>query len=119
MDVKKVVIEKTNKLPLKNFIIVSFFVNIVCLILSFLSKIILPPEIPLFYGLPQNQEQITKSFYLFLPSGISLVLTVINTYISLSINNIYLKKILAMATFLLTILSTVTLIKIIFLVGKI
>ncbi|MBL7036872.1 hypothetical protein ISR94_03475 [Candidatus Microgenomates bacterium] len=111
--------EKFERLPLKKFYIFSFFLNIIVLVAALLSKYILPPEIPLFYGLPQSSQQISSSYFLFIPSLVSLALTVVNAYLSIFVDNTYLKKVLAFSTILISILSTLTTLKIIFLVGSI
>lgn len=111
--------EKFERLPLKKFYIFSFFLNVSILLIAFLSKYILPPEIPLFYGLPQSSQQISSSLLLFIPSSISLAITIINAYLSVFVDNVYLKKVLALSSILVSFLSTLTTLKIIFLVGSI
>lgn len=111
--------EKFERLPLKKFYIFSFFLNIGILATSFLSKIFLPPEIPLFYGFPQSSQQISPSYLLFIPSLVSLTITMINAYLSIFVDNIYLKKVLAFSSVLVSFLSALTTFKIIFLVGSI
>lgn len=111
--------EKFERLPLKKFYIFSFFLNVSILLIAFLSRYILPPEIPLFYGLPQSSQQISSSFLLFIPSSISLAITIINAYLSVFVDNVYLKKVLALSSILVSFLSTLTTLKIIFLVGSV
>ena len=111
--------EKFGRLPQKRFYIIAFFVNLVIIGISFLSRFILPPQIPLFYGFPQNQQQLSPSYLLFLPALVSLAITVINAYLSIFVDNNYLKKVLAITPLLITLLSSITILKIIFLVGSI
>lgn len=111
--------EKFDRLPLKKFYIVSFFVGVITSVIALLAKLILPPEIPLFYGLPQTGQRVTTSIYLVLPPLISVVLTVINAYISMFTESTYLKKVLAFSTIVVSSLVSITVIKIILLVGNI
>jgi len=82
--------EKFERLPLKKFYVFSFFLSLSIIAISFLAKLILPPEIPLFYGFPQSQQRLSQSIYLFIPSLFSLLTTAVNAYISIFIDNNYL-----------------------------
>lgn len=113
------IVPKFEKLPLKKLFIASFVINIITIILGFLVKFILPPEIPLLYGLPQTSEQLVKSIFIILPSSIALILTIINAIVSISIDGTYLKKTLAFASISISLLSLVGTFKIIFLIGPI
>ncbi len=107
------------KLPLKYLFITSVFLSLIFLILSMLSIFILPPEIPIFYGLPKTNEQLSKSTYIVLPSIISLSLILINIIIAIKVDSLYLKKVLAFASILLAILNIIATSEIITLVGSI
>ena len=111
--------EKFERLPLRRFYTFSFFLNIFIIGLAFLARFILPPQIPLYYGLPQSSEQIVPASYLFLPSFMSLVFTILNAYVSIFVDNTYLKKVFAFSSILISILTAVTTLKIVFLVGNI
>lgn len=106
------------KLPLKHLFIISLIINLVLILSGLFAKLILPPEIPLFYGLPKNEDQLAKSIYIILPALISIIITIFNTVLSIISSNIYLKKTLAFASISITILSVVATYKIIFLVGS-
>lgn len=111
--------EDIDKLPLKNLAVFLVIANFVVLFISFLSITILPPQIPIYFGLPANEEQIAKSYFIILPS-LSAILTVfINLYLSIKISSIYIKKMLIFGTFAITALSTIATLKIIFLLGSI
>ena len=110
--------EKFERLPLKKFYVFSFFLSLSIIAISFLAKLILPPEIPLFYGFPQSQQRLSQSIYLFIPSLFSLLTTAVNAYISIFIDNNYLKRVLAFSSVVISFLSATTTIKIIFLVGR-
>lgn len=107
------------KLPLKNLFIYSVVISTITLISGLLAQIILPPEIPLFYGLPQTTVQLSSSFMIILPSLISIFITLINAFMSIKVDDNYLKKVLAFTTISVSILGTITTFKIISLVGSI
>ncbi len=106
------------KLPLRKLFVVSFFMSIVTIIIGLITKSFLPPEIPLFYGLPQTQEQLTSSTLIILPSVTSILITIINFILSIKIQDNHLKKTLAFASVLVSLLAIITTYKIIFLVGS-
>ena len=110
---------KESNLPLKNLFVTSLIINLVLVVLSLGAKFILPPEIPLFYGLPKNEDQLAPAIYLFLPSLISIFITIANMVIATAINSNYLKRTLAFASISITILSIIATYKIVFLVGSI
>ena len=105
------------KMPLKNLFLVSIVINLVFILLGLFANLILPPEIPLFYGLPKNSEQLTRSIFIVLPSLVSLVMTLVNITISVKVDSQYLKRVMAFASTGITILSIIATYKIIFLVG--
>ncbi|MEK7169054.1 MAG: hypothetical protein AAB778_03515 [Patescibacteria group bacterium] len=106
-------------LPLKPLFITSIVVSFLFILLGLVGQLVLPPEIPLFYGLPKNSEQLAPSLFIVIPSLISLLITVINAVISINIDGIYLKKALAFASISVCLLSAIATYKIIFLVGSI
>lgn len=107
------------KLPLKKLFIASFVINTLTILLGLLARFILPPEIPLFYGLPQTSEQLASSLFIILPAGIALILTLINAIVSINISGAYLKKTLAFASISISLLSLIGSSKIIFLISLI
>lgn len=111
--------ERLEKLPLKKNYIFSILLSIFIVACGLLAQLILPPEIPLFYGQPQNEEQLAKSIFIILPSVVSLFIAILNAYISTLIESTYLKKVLSLISISISILAAVTTFKIIFLVGNI
>lgn len=78
----------------------------------------LPPRVPLFYSLPWGEEQLAPTIALFfLPLGMFLI-TVLNFFFIMAFLNKYslAAKILTWITVSLIFLTTITLIKIIFLI---
>ncbi|KKR28820.1 hypothetical protein A2715_03690 [Candidatus Woesebacteria bacterium RIFCSPHIGHO2_01_FULL_39_32] len=112
---KKLSIERV---PLKNFVYLSFIISIVGILLIFLLQSKLPPEVPLFYGLPEGEEQLTTSLGLTLPLVGSLIITILNTITVFFLQNSFLQKTLVLVSFAVSFLSFVTIVKITLLVGS-
>lgn len=111
--------EKFERLPLKKYYVASFLINILVIGCGLLSQLILPPEIPLFYGLPAGEEVLSKSIFILVPALAAMLITVMNAYFSIFAESTYLKKVMATTAISVTLLSAITTFKIIFLVGAI
>lgn len=109
----------TKHLPFLPYIYAGIVVNVVIIITVLLIQNLLPPEIPLFYGLAEGQEQITNSIFLFIPNGVSLAILLVNLIVASASKQEYYKKILVVAGLIVTFFATITVLKIIFLVGSI
>lgn len=109
--------DKAN-LPFKGYIQFSFALNILVIVfvLIFLRK--LPPQIPLFYGMAEGEEQLTRAWSLIVPSLVALFILIINSLLSVKTNDDFLKKVLVVAGLAATFFATITTIKIFFLVGS-
>ncbi|MEJ2441565.1 MAG: hypothetical protein P8Y06_01440 [Patescibacteria group bacterium] len=83
-----------------------------------LVQIFLPPQIPLFYGLPEGEAQLAPSLSLIIPSLVSLVIMITNITISYFLKDEILKKFLITTAIGVSIFSIVTTIKIVLLVGS-
>ena len=87
-------------------------------ILSILiAKSFLPPVIPIFFGKPTGDEQLASYWFLFTIPGISIIISTINIIVSTSGKDEFIKKVLAVGSFLISFMATVTVTKIILLVG--
>lgn len=96
----------------------SFLLLAFCLGLFVLTFKRLPPRVPLFYSLPWGEQQLSPTIgLLFLPLGMLLV-AVLNSFFIMAILNKYslAAKILTWITVALIFLTSVTLVKIIFLI---
>jgi hypothetical protein len=109
----------SQEIPFKNIIILSFFINIIGAGSVFLiRKNFLPPEVPLFYGFPEGESQITTSINLVLPFIFSITVISINIILASFIKDEFLKKTLILSSLVTTFFSLITILKIIFLVGS-
>lgn len=105
-------------LPLKNFIVISYFVSIFTILLVILVKNNLPPEVPLYYGLPRGNDQLTSTLGLTIPSIISIAVITINILIASLLRDDFFKKVLIAAGIASVFFSTTTILKIVFLVAS-
>jgi len=106
-----------NEIPFRNLVVLSLVINIATLAFVIITQKHLPPQIPLFYGLPKTEEQVANSSSLVIPGILATSVMVINILISQITNDDYLKKILILTGVVSTFLATITIVKITFLVG--
>jgi hypothetical protein len=97
----------------------------ICLVANLLTGLIIlllqsriPPSVPLFYGLPQGEEQLVQNTFLILPPLIALVIVGVNIFLGKVTKDKFLQKVLTGLTILCSALSSVTVIKILLLVGS-
>lgn len=91
--------------------------NTVIIVSTFLLQNFLPPEIPLYYGQPEGQEQLAVSSMLFVPSFIALLTTIVNMAIASFVKEDFSRKLLIATSSGVTLLAIVTTIRIATLVG--
>ena len=108
-----------SRTPFAKAIFVAFLANLLIITLSVILKDQLPPEIPLFYGAAEGQEQIATSTLLIIPSIISSLFIAVNLFLSSFLGDEFLKKVLVLGAISTSLLAATTTIKIIFLVGSI
>ena len=96
--------------------VISLLVNLVAISIIFFLKNRLPPELPLFYGLPEGKDQLTQTLGLAIAPGVSFLITGTNLFLYYLIKNDFLKKTLIISSLVVSFFTTVTLVKIIFLV---
>lgn len=110
--------EALPRIPLRKVFLSSFAINLFTLALVFVAQKYLPPELPLFYGLPQGEDQLAPTHGLFIPGFFSLIINLINTLIILTVKEDFLRKTLIFASLAVSLFSLTTSIKIILLVGS-
>lgn len=105
------------KLPLRGYVYFSLALNLIAAVAVLLSRNHLPPVVPLFYGKPVGSGQLVSTYGLLLAPLAAFFITVINILLASKISGIFSKKIFSVASFFVSLLATVTVVKIIFLVG--
>ena len=106
-----------DKIAFIKFVYTALIFNLLNVVVVVLMQKNLPPELPLFYGYTQSDQQLSTTFGLFIPGVVSLAITLVNTALSILIPNDFLKKTLSIASFVISLLFLITVLKIIFLVG--
>jgi len=92
--------------------------NLVIISLVIILNNCLPPEVPLFYGLPIGEEQLTKSMFLILPPVVAIIFTIINSVAVNVIKDDFVQKTLLAITLFVSLLTSITVIKIILLINS-
>jgi hypothetical protein len=105
------------KTPFRGFVVAALALNILSVLAFFVLRGNIPPVIPLLYGRPSGESQLVPSLGLLVAPGISLFFLAVNLLISGFVGDIFAKKLLITAGLLLSLLTSITLFKIIFLVG--
>lgn len=112
-------LNKLKKLPLKGYFNASLIINFLIILFSLLIQKRLPPQIPILYGLPQGEVQLLPPIGILIPSVSSLIFVLLNLFLINIIKNEFIKKTLVIAGFLIAVFASITVVKIIFLVGQI
>ncbi|MBU0572618.1 hypothetical protein KKH23_03220 [Patescibacteria group bacterium] len=99
-------------IPFKNPLIIAVAANILIILIILLLQGFFPPQVPLLYGLPEGESQLVSSLSLTIPSLISLLVIVLNIFISYLLKEEFFKKVLIITAVGLTIFSATTTIKI-------
>ena len=97
----------------------GFLIGIATIVFVILFRNNLPPEVPLFYGSPRGQDQLSPELGLLIPSLISITIVFVNTTLAHLTKDDFLAKTLIVASFIAILFSTITTLKIVFLVGSI
>lgn len=105
-------------LPFKNYIYSAFVIDILTIAFVLVVQPKLPPQIPLLYGLPQGEAQLTGPLGLFIPTGFSLIFIAINLFLSGFTKDDFLRKVLAVTSLAVAVFAAITSVKIAFLVGQ-
>ncbi len=98
--------------------ITALFINIVVAGGIFLLQNNLPPLIPLFYGLPRGEGQLSPKTGLTIPTLIALMIATTNLLLIKKIRDDFVRKLLTALVIVATSLALITTIKIFLLVGK-
>lgn len=105
------------RLRFPNFFVAAGVLNLLTVISILVLKGFLPPVVPLMYGRPAGAEQLTQTLFLLIVPGVSLLLSGVNVFISSSSKDDFIKKFLAVASLAVSAMATITITKIILLVG--
>lgn len=93
-------------------------VNAFTILFVLVNLELLPPQVPLFYGEPLGETQLTPPLGLIIPPLVFSAVSLINYLISLKTQNVFIKQSLVITALVISILAGLSVIKIIFLVGS-
>ena len=105
------------KITFRNYFLGATFLAILSAVGIASVKNYLPPLIPLFYGKPIGVEQLAPTWVFFILPGLSLLIVGLNLLINIFTNDELIKKILAIGSFVISLMAAVTVAKIILLIG--
>lgn len=105
------------KAPLKNYVFPALGITLLTALFIVLFRSFLPPEVPLFYGNTVGEGQLVRIEYMFMAPLVSLLVLGLNIFLSTFVKDSFLKKVLIISAFFVSILISITVFKIIFLVG--
>lgn len=77
----------------------------------------LPPQVPLFYSHPAGEAELANPLYLVFPLILSILFLVLNLALARFIESDFLKRALVLGATLASILASITVVRIIFLVS--
>ncbi len=101
----------------KKYIYLSFTVIAVSLLSILIFRDFLPPLVPLFYGRPVGQAQLVGTLGLLIAPLVALIITLTNLFFARLVEDNFLKKVLVLSSSFISLLSLITILKIVFLVG--
>lgn len=115
---KKVSVSKININWIVYIPIICFVVNLLVILLVLLLRNNIPPQVPLFFGKAQGEEQLATQGALILPALLAIIVTVLNIILSTLFKDTFLQKVLIGVIVIATLLSTITIFRIVLLVGS-
>lgn len=105
-------------IPLMRLWWLSIFLNLLALATALFGQKFLPPQIPLFYGLAEGEQQLASSLSLIFPAILSITILTLNTLLIHVLSDNFLKMALVLTSLAISIFALTTIIKILSLVGS-
>lgn len=117
MAVQKQIGSFWKDLPFKGYLYASLVLIVFTLAVILIARNFLPPVVPLLYGRPEGAGQLVNSLGLLIAPAATFVIALINIILSGIIKQVFIQKVLIISTFLISVLTAITVLKIVFLVG--
>lgn len=117
MSVKTQLVSAWKEAQFKNYVYVAVALNFLSALLILILSKQIPPVVPLFYGRAVGESQLVGRLGLLIAPVASLFITILNLFLSSTTSDLFLKKVYTSASFLISVFTTITVVKIIFLVG--
>lgn len=105
------------KIPFRGYFYASVVLNVSTVLILLGIQNIIPPVAPLLYGRPEGAGQLVPSMWLIIAPLVSIFLSVLNTLLIKLVKDRFIQQILVISAFLISLLTTITVLKIVFLVG--
>ena len=105
----------TRNIPYIYPALIILLVNVLLIIIIILISNRLPPQVPLYYGIPRGERQLVSPLALILPIALSSLFITLNSVFAYFTKTVFLKNILVIGGFFASLLSVITVIKIILL----
>ena len=116
-DYHKNTVSFFTKPPFLNVFYISILINVLTIVGVLALSKRLPPQLPLFYGLPEGKEQLTSRTGLVVAAFSSFTIVLVNAAFSGLLKNDFLRKTLIISGFAISLLSLITTTEIVLLVG--
>lgn len=104
-------------LPLKSCVYASGALSALSIVAVIGLRSYLPPVVPLFYGLPSGVNQLVPTLGLLIVPITSLAITTLNIFLTKFTKDLFFKMTLIVASTFISVLTAITIFKIILLVG--
>ena len=101
------------KITYKKLFLAALVGNTLVVLFILVLKSFLPPVVPLFYGRPTGEAQLG----LYIAPGVSFLITAVNMFLNLWLEEDYIKRLLAIFSVSVSVLTAITVLKIVFLIG--
>jgi hypothetical protein len=105
------------KITFNNYFLAALILNALSLLAPVILRGFLPPVVPLFYGRPVGEGQLVSTLGLLIAPAASFLITAVNLLLNLWTKDDFLKKVLAVTALIISIVTAITVIKIMLLVG--
>lgn len=103
--------------PFKFCVYASIGLSVIITASILLLRNFLPPELPLYYGKPVGEGQLTSVNGLLVIPGVILVITIVNMVIGTLFKDVFIKRVLIFSALFSAVLLAITFTKIILLIG--
>lgn len=105
-------------LPYREFFFSCFAANLAVAVTILVLQNNLPPVVPLLYQLPIGEEQLVSRIFLIIPSLAALLILAVNLFLLKISKDSFVQKVLVGLSIAITLLASITSIKIFLLVGS-
>lgn len=102
---------------MKRLVVGTLIINLLLTVFILIFKNHIPPEIPLYYGLPEGAKQLARSEFIILPPIVSSLIISLNYLLGTLLKNEFLLRILVMTGVVACLFSTIAIVKILLLVA--